>query len=541
MKRYLIALLFSLWTSAALATVTCTLPFNLQNGTTADATQVMADYNALVACLAQAASAGANNDITSLSALSTPIPPGGGGSTLYAGNGTTGTGNAQIITTTTPSGFSPARGYTVVFAPTAANTGPVTLLVNNQRVASTSNPSCASSCPPVLLRETPLGPAVMTGGELQVGNMAVAVWDGSEFILANSIPQTGGYGPLTTIGSATTTDLGTAASHNIFVSPVNSPITGFGSSATTFYPVYRLFFGGSIDIVYNGTNMILIGGANIAAKVGDFAEMLYQGSGSWRMLSYTRANGTALVNPTSMSGAQGLLVTNDPSTPNTTIDVVADQAVLLATGPVPIYASSISVSINCTTTGANALDTGALAANNWYNVFLISNGSATAGLVSLSATAPILPSGYIYGVRVGAMRTDGSANFLRTRQNGARAEYVNGAVSMVTGTNSAWTAIAVGNYVPPTAIQIKGVMSGLSMGNNTTVSVAPSNGYPTGATGSAATTPLSITNSTGAANGLSFSGIFEFNLQTSNIYYASNSGSAATVSAMGWTDKINAN
>ena len=63
-------LLLALVGPSAQAGVSCSVPFNLQNGTTADATQVMANYNALIACLANAAAAGANNDITSLLALS---------------------------------------------------------------------------------------------------------------------------------------------------------------------------------------------------------------------------------------------------------------------------------------------------------------------------------------------------------------------------------------------------------------------------------------------------------------------------------------
>jgi hypothetical protein len=60
-------------------TVTITVPFNLSNGTTADATQVMANFNAILAGLTvQAASAGANTDITSLGALVTPITAQGG-------------------------------------------------------------------------------------------------------------------------------------------------------------------------------------------------------------------------------------------------------------------------------------------------------------------------------------------------------------------------------------------------------------------------------------------------------------------------------
>ncbi len=57
------------------------LPFTLQNGTTADATQVMADFNSIKTDVnSNAAANGANNDITSLAGLTTPLSVAQGGS-----------------------------------------------------------------------------------------------------------------------------------------------------------------------------------------------------------------------------------------------------------------------------------------------------------------------------------------------------------------------------------------------------------------------------------------------------------------------------
>lgn len=523
--KWALAILFSLWASTASANVPCTLPFNLQNNTTADATQVMANYNALVACLTNAAGAGVNTDITALTALSTPIPPASGGSNVYAAGTSTGSANAQAVSSTTPTGFTLVRGNRVTFI--AGFTNNASLLLNVNATGSIS-----------VVKPTIVGTTALTGGEVVLGNYIEAVFNGTNFELYTN-PSPNAYGPLTVVAGASTTDLGAAVSHNIAISGA-ATINSFGTTASTISPMYRVLFSGASTLV-NGVNLILPGAANIVTRGGDGAVAQIIGAGQWQVVSYQRADGTAIVNPTSMSGVQGLLVTNNTGTPNTNIDISADQALLLASGPVPIYVASAAVTINTTTTGANGLDTGSRASSTWYNMFLISNGSVTAGLASLSATTPTLPSGYIYSVRVGAMRTDGSGNFLRTRQMGAHTEYTTGGISMVTGSNSAWTAIAVGNYVPPTATQIKGIMSAISMGNNTTVSVAPSNSYPTGSVGNAATTPWSITNSTGAANGLSAQMTFEMILQTTNIYYGSTAGSATAISALGWTDKVNAN
>jgi hypothetical protein len=73
------------------------LPYNIVNGQAIDATPVMANFNALAgrvpASGARAAAAGANSDITSLTALSTPL------SVAQGGTGDTGTAWATATLT----------------------------------------------------------------------------------------------------------------------------------------------------------------------------------------------------------------------------------------------------------------------------------------------------------------------------------------------------------------------------------------------------------------------------------------------------------
>jgi hypothetical protein len=90
MKKLLLLALACLWLvvppGPAQATVSCSVPFNLTNGTTADATQVMANYNAILSCLStSAASSGSNSDITALLGLTTPITPAQGGAQARCG------------------------------------------------------------------------------------------------------------------------------------------------------------------------------------------------------------------------------------------------------------------------------------------------------------------------------------------------------------------------------------------------------------------------------------------------------------------------
>lgn len=105
-----------------------TLPYTLTNGTTADATQVMSDFNQIVNNVnANAAANGANADITSLSALSTPLSIGQGGTGATTLNaillkaGGTMTGDIVLKNGNTAVDF--ASGTLMLFQQTAAPTG----------------------------------------------------------------------------------------------------------------------------------------------------------------------------------------------------------------------------------------------------------------------------------------------------------------------------------------------------------------------------------------------------------------------------------
>lgn len=179
MKRLALLIGLLLLPQSAMAGVTCALPFNLQNGTTADATQVMANYNALVSCLGNAAAAGANNDITALSALVTPITPTQGGTNVYTGGTSTGSANVQAVTPTVPTTFSLTAGKIVTFFAGFTNTGAMTL-----NVAGSGNVN--------VFRRTQLGISATVGGEIVAGQTVTVIHDGTQFQLLSVPPVTVG-------------------------------------------------------------------------------------------------------------------------------------------------------------------------------------------------------------------------------------------------------------------------------------------------------------------------------------------------------------
>lgn len=70
--------------------------------------------------------------------------------------------------------------------------------------------------------------------------------------------------------------------------------------------------------------------------------------------------------------------------------------------------------------GGGGLDTGAVAADSWYHVWLIkrTDTDVVDALFSLSATSPTMPASYDKKRRIGAVLTDGAANIIAFSQLG---------------------------------------------------------------------------------------------------------------------------
>lgn len=66
---------------------------------------------------------------------------------------------------------------------------------------------------------------------------------------------------------------------------------------------------------------------------------------------------------------------------------------------------------------AGGLDTGSVAADTWYHLYVI-KGTGSDALFSTSATSPSMPTDYTWFRRVGSVKTDGSANILGFYQYG---------------------------------------------------------------------------------------------------------------------------
>lgn len=141
----------------------------------------------------------------------------------------------------------------------------------------------------------------------------------------------------------------------------------------------------------------------------------------------------------------GLGLSNNAGAPNTKIDVAAGMAMDSTNAALMVYAGG---TLDCGTTGANGLDTGALANSTWYHVFLIAiAGGARALLASTSATVPAMPGTYTLKRRLGSFKTDGSAHILAFVQDGDLFQW-NAIVNDIGATNPGTAAVTRTLSVP---------------------------------------------------------------------------------------------
>lgn len=228
-----------------------------------------------------------------------------------------------------------------------------------------------------------------------------------------------------------------------------------------------------------------------------------------------------------------------------TVSVSAD-ALMLLNGSGKAKLVTPSLSINSAASGANGLDTGTLAANTWYSVWVIWNGTTVAGLLSASPTSPTMPAGYTYKARVGWIRTDGTGNKwpLGFQQAGRVVHYkvaagtnltalptiasgVHGSVTVPT-----WVSSSVSAFVPSTAGRYT-VSAFVTATSGNTLIVAPSSSF--GAWSSTSNpAPVVLVPYNGAGYGASSVATFQ---NEGNVHYAS-SAAGAVLQMFGWEDNL---
>ncbi len=244
------------------------------------------------------------------------------------------------------------------------------------------------------------------------------------------------------------------------------------------------------------------------------------------------ANGTTLSGTTPVPGAFKNLSIKVAS--GTTVTVAADF--VTTTDGTSYQTTALSGTVDLGSNGAaNKLDTGTIAIDTWYAIWAIAKADGTtAGLASTSFTAPTLPTGYTYKVRLGAVRTvHATATLFTTWQLGRTAQFIIGTSGTthrmaVGNVGTTLTAVATGGFVPTTASRIFVCLWLNASGSQ--AGVAPNANY-TG--NNSDSIPLAFF----APTVTNLSGSIWLLLESTNIYWFSdNAGNV--LNCLGWEDNI---
>ncbi|MBF0351585.1 MAG: hypothetical protein HQM11_11175 [SAR324 cluster bacterium] len=152
---------------------------------------------------------------------------------------------------------------------------------------------------------------------------------------------------------------------------------------------------------------------------------------------------------------ENVTLRTDATNPTYQVTLSADYLTLFNTDNVAYIAPNVSATVDITATGANGLDTGSEAPNIWYYIWAIYNGTTTSGLLSASSTTPTLPSGYTYKKLMGAVRNDGSSNFVPFRQAGNHVSIQGGLNFIANVSNTSITGFSLAERVPSIADAVK--------------------------------------------------------------------------------------
>jgi hypothetical protein len=230
---------------------------------------------------------------------------------------------------------------------------------------------------------------------------------------------------------------------------------------------------------------------------------------------------------------------------NATATYTADSIVLYDANGNSKIVTSFNETLNTGTSGAGGLDTGSIGDSTWYYVFAIlkpSTGTVNI-LISLSSTAPTLPTGYTYSALIGAVDTDASAHLIGFTQvddlvtfkvgsnlSGLPIVATGGAGNTNTPTYTTATVRGAGSIVPVNATSILlGIYSAANDGID--VILAPNGNY--GAHLSITNPPPFVANDgsiSGGVTGRSVPG--EMLLEGNTVYYAIGTGSGGTNQAI---------
>lgn len=222
---------------------------------------------------------------------------------------------------------------------------------------------------------------------------------------------------------------------------------------------------------------------------------------------------------------------------STTFSVAAGVATDSTNADVMTLGSSISKTTSAWAvgTGSGGLDTGSIAASTWYHIYLIKRPDTGVVdiLISLSATAPTLPTNYTLFRRIGSLKTDSSSQWVLFIQNGDEFMWMT-PFSDVNTTTLGTTPLLVALSVP-TGLKINALFRvGFSHATATTMGLINSPDE----TATTPYTPAGNASVLAPVNNGSYFAVFNLRTDTSGRIRAvsQSSNSSLAIATYGWID-----
>jgi|ERR1700761_1189577 len=204
-------------------------------------------------------------------------------------------------------------------------------------------------------------------------------------------------------------------------------------------------------------------------------------------------------------------------------------------------AANVLTTVNAAVVGVNGIDTGSLAANTFYYVFIIADSTGfkpTAALMSLSSTGPTLPFGYDSFRRIGQVLTSGASVILafnvrgnfyeRYYQYDAPIVVVNGLGAATATTLSLSSAVPVNSAKGP--VSLSASFTAATAANSFSIRPTGGTGYPVVASAPVVSQAFKIAPFN--VNAQSTAGVISID------YLTSASGDALTLNVVGYIDYV---
>lgn len=312
-------------------------------------------------------------------------------------------------------------------------------------------------------------------------------------------------------------------------------ITGTPTVGTNRYGLWNLGttrVDGGVGI---GSGTTALGSGLIVGAVAD------KGAGSINVSSGYYVGGTFALR----GYLAGLSLSNDSGSPNTTIDTSAgiaasdDFTVLMA-----LAAFTKTTGAWTLGSGGGCLDTGVVAINTWYHLFVIqrTDTGVVDELCSTSIGSPTFPTSYTKKRRIGSFKTDGASNIILFFQYADEFYWKTPPTIDVSAANPG-TAAVTRTLTVPTGVKVQAIVEvGINNSTSNTVAVYLSSLDTTDSVPSVTAAPLATVsggNASATASAIAQARVWtNASAQIRSRLSASGAGDVLSIQAIGWRDSL---